>query len=372
MVRFHSLDHLRSFALLLGLLFHAAIVYADDIHYAIQNAERSQILSYFCYWVHSFRMPMFYILAGFFSSLVWEKKGSKPFIRGRASRVFVPTVLGLLFLAPIQYYLMALVKNPELEFINFVKQFFTVEHFEQSHIWFLVNLLAYSLLFIFFPKTWLQFQITRSSKSKEKISFLFAVGLGFLWILCFHFFFPKGEEIFGTYKLSFFFQLFYFFIGAYFYYQGSLVSWSWKTKTEGILWISFSIVCLLIFRELELSDPLWKRIEWVPLVPRLIHLFLWILLPFLWTYSLVSIFFLFAKNEGRFGNYLLDASLPVYLVHHPVSLGVAFFLIRWELSLFTKFTLHLILVFMISFGIYHFLIRPWSLVRIFFGLKPKL
>lgn len=74
MGRLVYLDNLRSFALLLGIIFHAAIVYASDIKYAIQDEDRSDVLSYFCYWIHSYRMPMFYMISGFFSAMVWEKK----------------------------------------------------------------------------------------------------------------------------------------------------------------------------------------------------------------------------------------------------------------------------------------------------------
>lgn len=80
MGRLVYLDNLRSFALLLGIVFHAAIVYATDIKYAIQDEDRSEVLSYFCYWIHSYRMPMFYMISGFF--LQWFGKKREKFLFG--------------------------------------------------------------------------------------------------------------------------------------------------------------------------------------------------------------------------------------------------------------------------------------------------
>ena len=73
--RLYYLDNLRSFALILGVIFHAGIVYAESIQYAIQDLQRNVFFTYLSYFVHGFRMPLFFMISGFFSGLVLENKG---------------------------------------------------------------------------------------------------------------------------------------------------------------------------------------------------------------------------------------------------------------------------------------------------------
>ncbi|MCZ8343017.1 MAG: acyltransferase family protein, partial [Leptospira sp.] len=217
-VRLGYLDNLRSFALLLGILFHVSIVYSEEIKYAIQNNERSYILSYFCYFIHGFRMPLFFMIAGFFSALVFERKGGFEFIKARFARVVLPMLFGLIFLSPIQYYLVQKIKKPELEVIKFVLDFFSVEKFEHSHIWFLVNLSVYSFLFYLLPKS--IFKKIPGTQGKNNFSFLiFFFIISLILLSIFHYFYPKGESFLGVSKLTFVYQLLFFFLGICSYYK---------------------------------------------------------------------------------------------------------------------------------------------------------
>ncbi|EMG00034.1 hypothetical protein LEP1GSC123_2539 [Leptospira borgpetersenii str. 200701203] len=71
------------------------------------------------------------------------------------------------------------------------------------------------------------------------------------------------------------------------------------------------------------------------------------------------------KNNGT--EYMRTASLPIYLVHHPVSLLTGYFVVHTSLGLAEKFLLHLLFVFGITFAIYHFLIRPFHWVNLILG-----
>ncbi|MDF3821038.1 acyltransferase family protein [Leptospira sp. 96542] len=369
MGRLYYLDNLRSFALLLGVFFHAAIVYADSIHYAVQNEERSVLLSYFCYWVHSFRMPMFFMISGFFSALVWEKKGKLNYTEGRIKRILIPMVIGLIFLAPIQYYLMERIKYPGLDVFEFLNRFFSERFFQHSHIWFLVDLFLFSCAFIISPK-WL---FGSRSTAWIQNNFLFKIVLilfCFFIVLAAHTQFPKGMSVWGIAKLTFWFQFAFFFTGVFsyhrkIYFQIQNQFNSLKTLALGI----WAIVFLVIFKGLEISDPMWMYLGAVPFYLRTFHIFLWVLLPFLWTSLLVSIFAKFYNTMTNRGKYLIEASLPIYLLHHPISLIFAFFIQMVDCHIAIKFVLHVFVVFFISFFIYHFLIRPFRPMRFVFGIK---
>ncbi len=90
--RYHHLDAVRAFALLLGVLFHAAESFGPDNHYwAIVDCSPSQVLEDIRL-LHSFRMETFFLIAGFFARCCRER-GESAFI-GNPCSGSVPLVLG--------------------------------------------------------------------------------------------------------------------------------------------------------------------------------------------------------------------------------------------------------------------------------------
>jgi glucans biosynthesis protein C len=84
-VRYHSLDALRASALLLGVLPHAALAYmpGDGIGWAVQDRNTNVLFGIFVLVVHSFRLEVFFLLAGFFGRLVYGRLGGAGFVRNR-------------------------------------------------------------------------------------------------------------------------------------------------------------------------------------------------------------------------------------------------------------------------------------------------
>lgn len=97
--RRHDLDALRAGTMLLGIGLHAALAYMtvriwpvyDDRHHAFFDTLFSA--------VHGFRMPLFFMVSGFFTAMLWRKRGLAALVKHRAKRIFLPPVV---FLAPVQ------------------------------------------------------------------------------------------------------------------------------------------------------------------------------------------------------------------------------------------------------------------------------
>ena len=100
--RLDFLDSARAFALLLGIVFHAGLSFIPVfIGWAVMDVSTSPVVSVFTLVSHSFRMPLFFLMAGFFGHMVFHRKGAGAFIGSRLKRIAVPFAVGWFVLYPL-------------------------------------------------------------------------------------------------------------------------------------------------------------------------------------------------------------------------------------------------------------------------------
>lgn len=100
-VRRHDLDALRATAMLLGIALHASLAYVPGIPWPVQDAHPAPWLGLLFLAIHGFRMPLFFLLSGFFTAMLWQRRGAAAMLAQRYQRVFVPLVLGSVTLLPL-------------------------------------------------------------------------------------------------------------------------------------------------------------------------------------------------------------------------------------------------------------------------------
>ncbi|WP_145080046.1 acyltransferase family protein [Aureliella helgolandensis] len=100
--RRHDLDALRAIAMLLGILLHAALSFAP-IPWTVQDSQQSEAYYVLFACIHGFRMPLFFMLSGFFTAMLWRKRGIACLIQHRFKRIFLPLVFGCLTIVPAMW-----------------------------------------------------------------------------------------------------------------------------------------------------------------------------------------------------------------------------------------------------------------------------
>lgn len=100
-VRRHDLDALRATAMLLGIALHASLAYVPGIPWPVQDAHPAPWLGLLFLAIHGFRMPLFFLLSGFFTAMLWQRRGAAAMLAQRYQRIFVPLVLGSVTLLPL-------------------------------------------------------------------------------------------------------------------------------------------------------------------------------------------------------------------------------------------------------------------------------
>src|SRR5512133_440044 len=91
----------RAFALMLGVFFHAAESFgAGNSYWAVVDCRPSEFLEAIRFACHSFRLELFFVIAGFFARLLLERRGTREFAHNRVQRILVPLVVGWAALYP--------------------------------------------------------------------------------------------------------------------------------------------------------------------------------------------------------------------------------------------------------------------------------
>ena len=101
MTRFHDLDALRGVAMLLGILLHAGVFLVPvenwPVHeaWAWETAPEANVYAWILSVIHGFRMPLFFLLSGFFTAMLWQSRGLRRLWRQRLERIGLPLLAGM-------------------------------------------------------------------------------------------------------------------------------------------------------------------------------------------------------------------------------------------------------------------------------------
>jgi hypothetical protein len=96
--RRHDLDALRAFAMLLGIGLHAAMSFTGM--WVVRDVKPDAIFTWFFSATHGFRMPLFFLVSGFFTMMLYRQRGKAALLKQRFKRVFIPFILGMVTIVP--------------------------------------------------------------------------------------------------------------------------------------------------------------------------------------------------------------------------------------------------------------------------------
>ncbi len=95
-----DLDALRASAMLLGIALHAALSFFPAF-WVVSDSRQSPGFGVLFSAIHGFRMPLFFVMSGFFSAMLLARRGRRALVGHRFKRVLVPLLLGLFTIIPL-------------------------------------------------------------------------------------------------------------------------------------------------------------------------------------------------------------------------------------------------------------------------------
>lgn len=363
------MDAIRAIAMILGVVLHSIIVYQAFPRpgWPVDLGFNSIGLDLLYKWIHSFRMPLFYLIAGFFAHLLYLKVGEKKFIRKRALRIYIPFVLGVLLLTPPSAF-------PFL-FFQFMQEGFSNDQAASMalkkiigwngfyHLWFLYYLIMFYLSMIGLIR--LQQVLGISSllaKMKGKMTREILIVSSILIIFSISFlFFGLHIEPWTGIKVKpgqYLFYGFFFLVGFILYGRQDLLSISKR----------YTFVLLLIGTSITFFLPL-EAIHEVSPEKKLLLKFLISVQTILLVYGSLSFFINFYQKENKVFRYISDASYWYYLIHFPFVVNFQILFLNSSIPGFARPVLVFLLTTLISFASYHYLVRYTVIGKFLHGVR---
>ena len=154
--RFHGLDFLRAAMMLLGVVIHTALVYHEPQVWVYEDPNRTAFAGILVLGIHIFRMPVFFVMAGFFGAMLFTRRGAVGFAGHRYDRIVLPLVIGWFVLFPLlswsisfAYTWSYLPADDRTIGLAYEKMSLNVDFSEAGplHLWFLYYLVYYYLAF---------------------------------------------------------------------------------------------------------------------------------------------------------------------------------------------------------------------------------
>lgn len=101
---YHGLDFIRASMLLLGVVVHVAASFVEGpagAEWPYRDPNATPWAGIIVFAIHIFRMPVFFVMAGFFAALIQDRKGLIALARNRFFRIALPFGVGWVLLFPI-------------------------------------------------------------------------------------------------------------------------------------------------------------------------------------------------------------------------------------------------------------------------------
>ncbi|MBL4649396.1 MAG: acyltransferase family protein [Aureispira sp.] len=371
--RIHSLDALRAIMMLLGVVFHSAIsycVYDQGRTWPLKDVGSTSLgIDYIVGYIHIFRMPIFFVVAGFFGALLFYERSPIFMLKNRVNRLLLPFIVFVILLWPIlgSSYLYTYEAFSGSPLPEASEPFHLGLLIPQSsfHLWFLQYLFMISGLVVCVALFFKQIPTfaTKLSKLTSKVlnNVLLKILLSTLvlftilllmneaWVDTTNYFIPN-------WKTMLFYTTFYIFGWLLYASKKDLATFM---AYDWLLFVSSLILfALVLFNKEALSITMTMLLN--------------ALMVSLCLFSITGLFIRYFSKSSSKMRYISDASYWVYIIHMPITLAGPGFLVTFLWSPFLKFFCLSLVTTLIAFISYHYCVRSTFIGKFLNGrVHPK-
>ncbi|MEW9528582.1 acyltransferase family protein [Microbispora sp. NPDC049125] len=395
-----ELDAIRALVVVGLVFFHSGLVFDTRDDYYVKNAQTSDAPTIIAGLCVVWAMPMLFLIAGLGSWHSLRRRGAGGFTAERLLRLGVPLAFATLTIIPVPQWL-RLKADPAYHesYLRFLPRFFTVrldltnfpfilrgEYFEFGHLWFVVMLLVYALLlaalYRWFPRRdgrRVRELLAGVARRRGAVLALPAVPVALITALA------GMEEAFAGWSrwayLLFF--LYGFALAADDRLRAAMRRDAALAVVSALVLLMIGMPGFLVAGDAPGADPFTDMTALAIGVRLLYGAAGWC--------CLVAILGLLDRRRTaraaapdaapapatppgvaprrRLYGYLVAAVLPLYILHQPILVAVAYEVVRWDAPAAVKYVVIVAASLALSLAAYDLLVRRTRLTRFLFGMR---
>lgn len=361
------MDALRAVMMLLGLVLHSALTYNITDHgqdWPLKDPQSTHVFSDFLVLlIHSFRMPVFFVVAGFFGATLFYERQPRGMLKNRLERIVYPFILFLFLLWPFIMiafnYSNAVFAGDIHPWENAIEPLSKMSAFvpsTTSHLWFLYYLSMFSgftailaLVIKRFPN------LTNRVKSffswvlqRAMVRVMFFSGVVGLTLFCLGTSMVQPSVALVPDLSTFVYFMVFYLMGWMIYvcreHLNRLTDLDWVCT---ILAIGITVLQGLTVQN---SEATLKDASGILILYNSLGVCLFV-------FGITGLFLRYGSRQSMRMRYISDASYWVYLIHLPVIVFLPSFIADWSVSALVKFLFVLLTTTLLSFMSYHYGVR---------------
>jgi len=376
--RLYYLDWLRVLAVLGVFYAHTAEIF-DTLYWHIRQDGRGTEWNALATSGAQWGMSLFFLLAGASAWFALSSKTSNQFIGERFKRLLIPFIVAFILLSPIQAYFIARTSSLHADnFLVFLPSFFLNIHIGWDpewlaaygyHLWFLaflyvISMLALPLILYLKRERGLQF-ISRLAAFCNRPAglFVFVLPIALIQIML-------RAPFPGYHGWTDFFSWFLIFVYGFILLADS--RFENAIEKQGKLALFVGILCVLLMLVANVAGVLshWEHANSYSVA----YIFYWLLLSTTSWSMIVAVLYIgmrFLNFSNKVIHYANEAVLPFYILHQPLIVIIAFYMLSWPLPPGVKYLVISTTALIATLVLYELLIRRIKISRWLFGMKTS-
>ena len=366
-MRRNEIDWIRNICVLLLFVFHTASIFTYYEPWYIWADSKSWLATIIFILCIPWHMPVLFFLAGASTRFSLSSRSGKKYIIERVKKLLIPFILGMLILVPPQGYFARVSRGrPVGNYFQQYKYFWTTVSdipydggFGPAHLWFILYLFIISIIGLFIIRSFKKegvkkFLLRLKDKLTNKYSLVFSVLVLFIADMTPLAIAQKNILIF----------LIVFLMGYIVYSDNDYLVYIDKKKRKSliitIIFLIFYIGVILPYYNLDNNDG--KGLKILLSIMRNGAMITTIV-------AIIGYGRKYLTSAGKFLNYLNKACFPVYILHQPVIVIVAYYLLNYyALPMYLSILIILVSSVPITFGIYE-IFRRIKITKYLIGVK---
>jgi peptidoglycan/LPS O-acetylase OafA/YrhL len=352
--RWAALDILRGIVVLGLVPFHSALVFDTRDDYYVKNDGTTDLVSVGAALGVVWAMPLLFLVAGIGTWYALQRRTVREFAVRRLRRLLVPLITGVLLLCPLPVWL-------ELK---------SQQGYDRGYLAFYPDVLLLAWTFLLLPLlVWLRddgrHAIDRAASGVRvrPRSLLVVPALG-LATVCAATPMEEPHAAWGRWAYLLFFLLGYL-LAADPRFPAVARRQRWTAVLVGLTVFLLSGAAFATYGDVEQAFVAYDPHALVAIVGMTVppaegrgHA------PARHDHA-------DSTGPGRLAAYVREATLPVYVLHQPVLVAVAFVVVQWPLPAAVKYVAIVCASFALIGTVYELAVRRWWVTRFLFGLPPR-